>query len=131
MVGRPKKAAPELLTDAELELMTVLWDQGNATARQVVSSLGDQRAYTSIATILRILEEKGFATSAKDGRALRYTPRLSRTAYQAKKLGAVLGTLFDGDPLALVRRLITSQDLDADELQALRDLVDDASDDPA
>ncbi len=55
------------LTEVELEFMTKLWDLGEATVREVQDALGPTRklAYTSAATILRILEQKGFVTSAK------------------------------------------------------------------
>ena len=61
-----------LLSEAELELMHVLWLGGPVTVREVMAVVQDGRAYTTFSTILRILEQKGFATSERVGRAHRY-----------------------------------------------------------
>lgn len=113
-----------LLTDAELELMQVLWTEGPLTARQVLEHLGGERAYTTIATILRILVDKGFAETEKVGRAHRFVPCVSRSDYQLRKLGAVVDALFDSNPVSLVRQLVRSRDLSEDELADLKRFVD-------
>ncbi|MEL6343981.1 MAG: BlaI/MecI/CopY family transcriptional regulator [Myxococcota bacterium] len=116
-----------LLTETELEMMLVLWDRGQGTVREVMNGLSADRprAYTSVATILRILEEKGFVTSEKRGRRLLYAPTLSRSRYEGRNLGDLLGRLFGGDPLALVRRLVDSSSMSAAELRAARALFTD------
>ena len=67
-----QKKKPEFLTEVELELMSVLWDIGEGSVRDVLARLDPERkfAYTSAATILRIMDEKGFVKSAKQGKVL-------------------------------------------------------------
>ena len=112
-----------LLTEAELELMQVLWSRGPSTVREVMTALPDSRAYTTISTILRILDDKGFATSEKVGRAFRYAPAVDREVYQARNVRHVVDAVFEGDAVALVRRLVAAEDLGQDELSALKALV--------
>ena len=114
----------KLLTDAELELMTVLWDRGPSTTREVLDALDDGRAYTTVSTLLRILVDKDFLEAQPEGRSHRYAPRLARDAYQTRNLDHVVEGLFGGDPLGLVRRLVDAERLDEDQLADLRALVD-------
>ncbi|NRB00861.1 MAG: BlaI/MecI/CopY family transcriptional regulator, partial [Rhodobacteraceae bacterium] len=71
-----KKKSRHLLTEVELEFMNELWALEEGTVREVLASLPEERnlAYTSGATILRILEEKGFTESRREGKSLIYTP---------------------------------------------------------
>lgn len=115
-----------LLTPAELELMTILWDDGPGTVRQVMDALtGDkQPAYTTVSTILRILEQKGFVASRKDGRSHVYAAAVERDRYEGRNLRQLVGSLFGGDPGALVRRLVTDESLSEDDLLELQQIVD-------
>lgn len=121
-----KKETPaRLLTDVELELMTILWQLGGGTVNEVQETLPASRplAYTSISTILRILEQKGALRVEKIGRGHRYIPSVSREQYQARALDDVVGRVFDGQPLALVRRLVDAEQLDDGDLAALKALI--------
>jgi predicted transcriptional regulator len=120
---RPEKA----LTEVELELMTILWRLGGGTVNDVLAALPRQRplAYTSVSTILRILEQKGVLATAKVGRGHRYVPLVGRDAYQAFALAQVVGKVFGGEPVALVRRLVDAAELSTRDLEALRALLDD------
>jgi predicted transcriptional regulator len=115
-----------LLTDAELELMQVLWGLGEGTVRDVLEALPGEKqpAYTTVSTILRILEQKGFVASRKAGRSHIYTPAVEKPGYQARTLRRVVSDLFGGSPSALVRRLIAAEEVDEDELRALQRLLD-------
>jgi BlaI family transcriptional regulator, penicillinase repressor len=115
-----------LLTEAELELMTVLWEREEATVAEVLACLpaGRRRAYTSVSTILRILEQKGVVTARPRGRQHVYSPRIPKQAYQATSLRHLVGRVFDGAPVALVRRLLEDEELTAAELAELRALVE-------
>lgn len=114
----------KLLTDAELELMTVLWDRGPSTTREVLDALSDGRAYTTVSTLLRILVDKEFLEARPEGRSHRYAPKLARGDYQARNLDHMVEGLFGGDPLGLVRTLVDAERLDEDQLADLRALVD-------
>ncbi|MFT5680032.1 MAG: putative transcriptional regulator [Myxococcota bacterium] len=113
-----------LLTEAEQELMVILWEHRSASVREVVDSLERPRAYTSIATILRILEDKGFATSERVGRTLHYSAAIGRASYEARNLRHLVAGLFGGNPLALVRRLVDADALSTDDLAAMQQLID-------
>jgi len=115
-----------LLTPAELELMTILWEHGQGTVRQVMAGLTPDRdlAYTSVSTILRILEQKGFVTSHKDGRTHIYAPCIERDRYQKRNVHQLVGSLFGGDPGALMRRLVTEEALSEEDLLELQQMVD-------
>jgi len=120
------KSIERLLTEAELELMRILWALGQGSVRDVMGALPDDRelAYTSVSTILRILEQKGFVTAAKQGRTHIYSPAVEKPRYEARTLRHVMGNLFEGSAGALVRRLIDSGDVADDELRDLQKLLD-------
>ena len=121
-----KKKKNDFLTEVELEFMTQLWELGKATVRDVLAKLAPDRnlAYTSGATIMRILEQKNFVTSSKRGKTLVYSPLLARDAYQARSLRNMSEKLFDNAPVALVARLVDDTDLSEEVLAEMRELLD-------
>ncbi len=120
-----KRKTHELLTEVELEFMTLLWELGDASVRDVLSKMDKDRnlAYTSAATILRILEQKGFVSSKKDGKSLIYSAILSKNEYQSRLLKDVSAKLFDNTPAALVATLVNDDHLTQDALEELRVLL--------
>src|SRR5204863_207087 len=71
---------PIAFTDRELDVMSVLWDAGSATVAQVRERLSDDLAYTTVLTVLRTLEQKGYVGHTGEGRAHRYRPLVKRAA---------------------------------------------------
>ncbi|MCB2116282.1 MAG: BlaI/MecI/CopY family transcriptional regulator [Rhodobacteraceae bacterium] len=120
------KKKTQFLTEVELEFMTRLWELGRATVRDVQDALAPARklAYTSAATILRILEQKGFVTSTKDGKTFVYQAVLSKDTYQSRSLRNLSEKLFDNTPAALVARLVDDNDLTEETLGEIRALID-------
>jgi predicted transcriptional regulator len=120
---RSRKAPDRLLTETELELMTILWELGGGTVNDVLERLPPDRplAYTSVSTILRILEQKSVLRAEKRGRGHFYAPLVARESYQAFALGQVVGKVFDGDALALVKRLVDEKRVSTAELEAIRE----------
>lgn len=121
-MARPKRDGnPDLLTEVELELMSALWDLGEGTVRDVLGRLpaGRDLAYTSVSTIVRILEKKGLVTSrkAEGGRAHLYRPTLPKQEYEGRSVRHMVDKVFDGTPAAMVRRLIDDEGLTRDELR--------------
>ncbi len=114
---------PRLLTAAELELMHALWAAGEALTVQDVVDRLPGRAYTTIATLLKILENKGFATTQREGRKLYYAPVVGRPEYEGTALRDVVLRVFSGDATALVRRLVEGEGLTDYELTMLRHLL--------
>ena len=121
-----RKKKSEFLTEVELEFMTELWALGEGSVRDVLARLAPERnlAYTSAATILRILEQKEFVTSRKRNNSLVYKPALAREAYQSKTLRNLSEKLFDGTPATLVARLVDDDGLSEDALEEIRALLD-------
>lgn len=127
-----EKHPRRLLTEVELELMVLLWRMGGGTVSEVLQALPPARklAYTSVSTIVRILEQKGVVRSEKVGRAHRYLPVVARDDYEAFALDQVVGKVFDGQPLALVRRLVDTAGLTRREIADLKRLLDEADETP-
>lgn len=121
-----KKRKSELLTEVELEFMNELWAIGEGTVREVLDRLPHERnlAYTSGATILRILDQKGFVTSRKAGKSHIYTPTLTKDSYQSRLLRDLSTKLFDDTPATLVARLVDDDSLTDEALGEIRALVD-------
>jgi predicted transcriptional regulator len=115
----------KLLTETELEMMKVLWKLGEGTVSDVIDNLdrGSQLAYTSVSTILRILEKKDFLLSRKLGRSHTYTPNISKELYEARSLNHVLDNVFDGQGLSLVRQLLGSSKINPNELKKIKELL--------
>src|SRR5688572_544548 len=113
------------LTEVELELMSIIWRLGGGSVNDVLAALPPERplAYTSVSTILRILEQKGVLSSEKVGRGHRYMPLMNRASYEAFAVTDVVGRVFDGQPLALVRRLVDAARLSRKDLAALKALL--------
>ncbi len=121
-----KRKKGDLLTEVELEFMNELWSLGEGSVRDVLDQLPPERnlAYTSGATILRILDEKGFVKSRKEGKTLVYTPLLQKDNYQTRSLQNLSRTLFDDTPASLVARLVDDAELTASDLEDIRALVE-------
>ena len=121
-----KKKKNDLLTEVELEFMNELWALGEGTVRDVLERLPEDRnlAYTSGATILRILEQKEFVTSRKAGKSHVYIPALDKNTYQSRSLADLSKKLFDDTPASLVARLVDDDALTEEALGQIRALVD-------
>lgn len=121
-----QKKKNEFLTEVELEFMSVLWSIGSGSVRHVMANLKEGRnlAYTSAATILRILEQKKFVESTKQGKTFVYEPLLTKDAYQARSLKDLSEKLFDDTPASLVARLVDDTGLTEEALEEIRALLD-------
>ena len=121
-----EKKKSVLLTEVELEFMNELWALGEGTVRDVLDRLPEDRnlAYTSGATVLRILEQKEFVTSRKEGKRHVYIPALDKDTYQIRSLKDLSMKLFDDAPAALVARLVDDDELTEEALGQIRALVD-------
>src|SRR5688572_24606261 len=123
--SRAAKPSLKELTAAELEMMNVIWRIGPCSVAQVQERLRPQRelAYTSVSTIVRILEQKGYVTSEKVGRGHSYDAAVSKEAYQALSLKRIVHNVFDGAPSLLVQRLLASETLTPEELAQIKSLL--------
>ncbi len=121
-----RKHDPDFLTSVELEFMNGLWEIGSGTVREIMASMEAQtdRAYTSGATVMRILEQKGFVSSSKEDRAFIYHPTVSKSDYQGRSIRQMSKSLFGGTPTALVARLVDDEMLTDDMIEQIRDMLD-------
>jgi predicted transcriptional regulator len=125
MVQRKRIKLEKLFTDVELELMNVIWDLGECTVKEVQDSLppGRDLAYTSVATVMKILEQKGALKSEKKDRAHLYSSLISRREYELQSLQHLKVNVFGGDPASMVMRLIDESDISPKEMEAIRTLI--------
>ena len=85
-----------VFTERELDVMAVLWDNCSATVADVRERLTDELAYTTVLTILRTLEDKGYVGHRPEGRAYRYHPLVDRKEAQVSHLNRLTQKLFSG-----------------------------------
>jgi predicted transcriptional regulator len=111
-------------TDRELDVMAVLWAGGSATVAEVRQRLADKLAYTTVLTVLRTLEEKGYVGHTGEGRAYRYRPLVKRAAAGRTALRRLLDKMFQGSPALLLTQLVSDRGLDKQELRSLRRVLD-------
>lgn len=111
-------------TDRELDLMGVLWERGGCTVAEVREALSDELAYTTVLTLLRVLEEKGHVGHTEEGRAYRYHALVEREAAGESALRRLTRKIFRGSPEMLLTHLVGDRDLSAEELRRLRAIVD-------
>ena len=106
--------------------MSRLWDLGEASVRDVLEALDASRnlAYTSAATIMRILEQKGFVKSEKRGKTFYYKALVAKDTYQTRSIRRLSDALFDKSPATLVARLVDDNDLSEAALAEIRALLD-------
>jgi predicted transcriptional regulator len=125
MGGRQTEKLGKLLTEVELELMNVIWEIGPCTVKDVQTALPEGRdlAYTSVATMMKILEQKGALTSQKQERAHLYSPCVSRGDYEKMSLRHLTKNVFRGSPASIVMRLLDDSSLNKKELEAIRALL--------
>lgn len=112
-----------LLGERELDVMGVLWDLGSGTVAEVREKLPADLAYTTVLTILRNLEAKGFVARAPEGKAHRYFPRVAQKAARRRALSRMLDKLFHGSPEQLIAQLVEDESLSAGDLRRLRALL--------
>ena len=112
-------------TDRELDVMAVLWERGPSTVAEVRDHLEDALAYTTVLTVLRTLETKGFVSHEEEGKAHRYAPLVARDRAGKTALGQVLCKIFGGSREMLLANLVKERGIDAAELKRLRRILDD------
>jgi BlaI family penicillinase repressor len=111
------------LTDREAEFMNILWERGACTVAEVCEHLPDDPAYTTVLTILRNLEGKGYVGATKDVRAHRYAPLIERDDARKSALSDLTGKLFAGSSELLMSHLMAGRKLTASDLKRIRELL--------
>ena len=113
-------------TDAELEILKVLWRRGPSTVREVFDSLSEskQTGYTTVLKFMQIMAEKGLVRRDETERAHRYEAALAEEETQRQLVGDLLRRAFDGSAKRLVMQALSSERASAGELEEIRRLLD-------
>ncbi len=113
-------------TDAELSILRVIWEQGPSTVRQIQQVLDRVRptGYTTVLKLLQIMTEKGLVRRDESERSHVYRARYSEDQTQQQLLGDLLDRAFAGSTSKLVMQALSSRKASAEELAAIRKLLD-------
>lgn len=118
---------PRNLGDLQLAILRALWERRSASVAEVHEALRDRGlALTTIATMLRKMEEKGLVSHREQGRQFLYCAEVDPEQVQRNLVGELVSRLFDGDPLALVNHLLRAGEIELGELDDLRRQVAEA-----
>ncbi len=112
------------LTQRELDIMSVLWKLGEATVTEVRDRIDPDLAYTSISSMIRTLELKGYVSHRRgEGKTHIYFPVLDAETAGESTLGRVLEKIYGGSPIRLLAHLVEQKKLSDTELARMRDLL--------
>jgi predicted transcriptional regulator len=112
------------LTQRELDIMSVLWDLGEATVTEVRDRIDPDLAYTSISSMIRTLELKGYVSHRRgEGKTHVYFPVIEPETAGETALGRVLNKIYGGSPIKLLAHLVEQNRLSEKELERMRELL--------
>ena len=112
------------LTQRELDIMGVLWELGEGTVTEVRDRVDPDLAYTSISSMIRTLELKGFVSHRRgEGKTHVYFPIIAPEAAGESALGRVLDKIYGGSPIKLLAHLMQQKRMSPKELDRMRDLL--------
>jgi len=122
-MARPPSTHP---TDGELEILRVLWDRGPTSLGELCEALRRERdvATTTVATMLRVMLDKGLARRKPAGRGHRWSAAVTHAAAARSMVGKLVDGVFDGSAGRLVTHLVEGGKLSDNELAELRQLID-------
>jgi len=120
-----------LPTDAELAILRVLWSIGPSTVRDVHSRLESDQGYTTVLKHLQIMLDKGLVTRDESGRAHVYSAAVEESDTQRSLVQDLLDRAFEGSARQLVMRALSTEDVDEDELEDIRALLNQIDEDDA
>src|SRR5687767_11346937 len=112
------------LTARELDIMGVLWELGEATVNEVRERVDPDLAYTSVSTMIRTLEMKGYVSHRRgEGKTHVYFPVIEAEKAGESALGRVLDKIYGGSPIKLLAHLVDQKKLSDKELARMRELL--------
>ena len=128
-MSRPPSTQP---TDAELGILRILWESGPCELGVICAELRRQReiATTTVATMLRVMLEKGLAKRIEGSSGYLWSAKVSRRATAGRMLRKLLNHVFDGSARLMMMHLIDGETLSQEDLRELRELLKSADDEP-
>ncbi len=117
---------PEL-TRGEEEIMQILWRLGDVVVNEIIAQTKEPRPkYTTVATFLKILENKGFVNHTPEGKSHRYYPAVSREEYARGVMSSVLSSYFDGSLAQMVSFFSRHEDISVTEMEEILQIMQNA-----
>ena len=116
-------------TNREADVMQVLWDHGPCVVAEVRERLGDELAYTTVLSVLRTLEAKGYVRHTEEGRGHRYAAKVKQQAARKSALKHLTDKLFKGSAEILFTHLVSDQKLTPQQIRRMREMLSDKADD--
>ena len=115
-------------SDLEMQILSVLWNRGASTAREVLKAMpdGKQRAYTSILSVMQVMEKKGLLKHTNRGVAHVYSPAVTRKKIIRPFMHKVVNEVFGGRPSAMMQALLTETSVSEVELARIHKLLEQA-----
>jgi predicted transcriptional regulator len=118
----------QTLTKAEEEVMQIIWQLERCLVRDILEQLGDpDMPHSTISSVVRILEKKGFVDHKAYGKTYEYFPIVSKEDYAQHGVKSLLEKYFGGSPRQLVSFLVQKEDMNLKELNDLLKKLDDSS----
>ena len=113
-------------SDLELQVLSVLWDRGPSTVRDVLDALpdGKKRAYTTVLSVMQVMENKGLLRHKRQGLTHVYQPKVRRESVLKPMMKDLVRNVFGGSPASALQFLLEGGKVDADELAQIRALID-------
>lgn len=108
-----------VLAEREAELMEVLWERGPSTVAEVQESLEDALAYTTVLTVLRKLEAKGYVRHEEEGRAHRFETAVPRDAARRSAVRDLARKLFKGSTELLLSHAVADEELSSEQVKRI------------
>lgn len=114
-------------SDLEMQILSFLWDKGPSTAREVLEAMpdGKKRAYTSILSVMQVMEKKGLLRHTNRGTAHVYKPAVNKNKIIRPFVRKVVTEVFGGQPAAMMQALINEATISDDDLSQIHQLLDD------
>lgn len=112
-------------SDLELQILSLLWQHGPMTVRQVLDALPDKRsrAYTTVLSTMQVMEKKSFLTHTQEGTAHLYAPKLSRTKVLGEHMRKIVSHVFGGSRAAAIQQLLSDTPLSESEFTQIESLI--------
>jgi predicted transcriptional regulator len=113
------------LSDLQISILRILWEKPNSTTMEVLDSLRPHRelAHTTVSTLLTRLEKRGVIASRREGRIHHYRALISENQVQKSMVTELLSSLFSGNAKALVKHLVSEDEINADDLKQIQKLL--------
>lgn len=111
----------------EMQVLSVLWERGPSTVRAVMAALpdGKARAYTTVLTVMQVMEKKGLVVHSNQGNAHVYAPKATRERTVGAVMKTLVRNLFGGSPAAVMQHLLAENEVTPLELARLRQVIHD------